>query len=88
MAGNFTSCLCYGRRNEASRWTFALKSGGAGHWGADQVMQQQIFREPKPDPLGRRAGNRDGALAALVGIAARHSIEQKRPLKIDELVKI
>jgi hypothetical protein len=51
-------------------------------------MQQQIFREPKPDPLGRRAGNRDGALAALVGIAARHSIEQKRPLKIDELVKI
>jgi predicted dehydrogenase len=68
--------------------TFAIKSGGGGHWGADQVMQDQIFRDPKPDPLGRKAGSRDGALSALIGIAARHSIEQGRPIKIDELVKI
>jgi len=68
--------------------TFALKSGGGGHWGADQVMQDQIFRDPKPDPLGRKAGSREGALSALIGIAARHSIEQGRPIKIDELVKI
>jgi predicted dehydrogenase len=68
--------------------TFALKSGGGGHWGADQVMQDQIFRDSKPDPLGRRAGSREGALSALIGIAARHSIEQGRPIKIDELVKI
>ncbi|MBN2409511.1 MAG: Gfo/Idh/MocA family oxidoreductase [Candidatus Aminicenantes bacterium] len=67
---------------------FALESGGGGHWGADRVMQDQIFRAPKPDPLGRKAGSRDGALSALVGIAARHSIEQGRPIKIDELVKI
>jgi len=68
--------------------TFALKSGDGGHWGADQVMQDQIFRDPKPDPLGRKAGSREGALSALIGIAARHSIEQRRPVKIDELVKI
>ena len=68
--------------------TFALTSGEGSHWGADQVMQDQIFRDPKPDPLGRRAGSREGALSALIGIAARHSIEQGRPVKIDELVKI
>ena len=68
--------------------TFALSSGGEGHFGADQFMQQQMFRKKEPDPLGRAAGSRDGALSALVGIAARHSIEQKRPVKIDELVKI
>jgi predicted dehydrogenase len=68
--------------------TFALSSGGEGHFGADQIMQQQMFRKKEPDPLGRPAGSRDGALSALVGIAARHSIEQKRPVKIDELVRI
>ncbi len=68
--------------------TFALTSGGEGHFGADQVMQQQMFRPKGPDPLDRPAGSRAGALSALVGIAARHSIEQKRPVKLDELVKI
>ncbi len=68
--------------------TFAISAGGAGHFGADQVMQQQLFRPKGPDPLNRPAGSRDGALSALVGIAARHSIEQKRPIKLDELVKI
>ncbi|MGB7297254.1 MAG: Gfo/Idh/MocA family oxidoreductase [Candidatus Aminicenantales bacterium] len=73
-------------QNFKTSQTFALKSGGGGHWGADQVMQDQIFRDPKPDPLGRKAGSREGALSALIGIAARHSIEQRRPAKIDELV--
>lgn len=68
--------------------TFSISSGGEGHFGADQVMQQQMFRPKGPDPLGRPAGSRDGALSALIGIAARHSIEQKRPIKLDELVRI
>ncbi len=37
------------------------------HFGADQVMQDLIFRKKEPDPLGRPAGSRDGALSALVG---------------------
>jgi predicted dehydrogenase len=68
--------------------TFSLTSGGAGHWGADQVMQDRIFRKPGPDSLGQAAGSRDGALSILIGIAARRSIEQERPFKIEELVKI
>lgn len=68
--------------------TFGLKSGGGGHWGADQTMQDRIFRRPGPDLLKQHAGSREGALSALIGIAARRSIEQKRPFKIEELVKI
>jgi predicted dehydrogenase len=67
---------------------FGLESGGPGHWGADQVMQDRIFREPDPDPLHRAAGSRAGALSILIGIGARRSIEQKRPFAIEELVKM
>ncbi len=69
-------------------YTFGLSSGGSGHWGADQIMQDRIFRNPGPDRLQRSAGSRDGALSILIGIAARRSIEQERPFKIEELVKI
>lgn len=68
--------------------TFGLTSGGSSHWGADQVMQNRIFRKPGEDLLGQGAGSRDGAMSILIGIAARRSIEQERPFKIEELVKI
>jgi len=67
---------------------FNLTSGGGGHWGADRIMQDRIFRAPGPDPLGQDAGSRDGVLSILIGIAARRSIEQERPFKIEELVKM
>jgi predicted dehydrogenase len=75
-------------RNFGSSRTFTISAGGGGHWGADGIMQDQIFRDMPPDPLARRAGSRQGALSILIGIAARRSIEQGRPFKIDELVKI
>ena len=68
--------------------TSSIKSGGSGHWGADKIMQDRIFRKPGPDLLRQHAGSREGALSILIGIAARRSIEQKRPFKIEELVKI
>jgi predicted dehydrogenase len=75
-------------RNFKDSRIFSLKSGGAGHWGADRIMQDSIFRNQKPDPLQRRAGSRQGALSVLIGIASRRSIEQKRPFVVEELVKI
>jgi predicted dehydrogenase len=75
-------------RNFGNTKTFGLTSGGSGHWGADQVMQDRIFRRPGEDLLDQGAGSRDGALSILIGIAARRSIEQERPFKIEELVKI
>ncbi len=74
--------------NFGSTRTFSLSEGQGTHFGADRVMQDLIFRKKESDALGRPAGSRDGALSSLVGIAARHSIEQRRPVKIDELVKI
>ena len=58
-----------------------------GHGGADPKLQDRIFRNA-PDPLNQAAGTRDGALSIMIGIAARRSIEQQRPVFIEELVKI
>ena len=63
-----------------------LDSGG--HGGADPKLQDMIFRGPVPDPLKQAAGTRDGALSIMIGITARRSIEQQRPIMIEELVKI
>ena len=59
-----------------------------GHWGSDAKLQNSIFRGPLPDPLHQRSTNREAALACLLTIAARRSIEQQRPVFIEELVKI
>ncbi len=75
-------------RSFNSTRTFNIGAGGGGHWGADGVMQDQIFRDVSRDPLDRLAGSRQGALSILIGIAARRSIEQERPFKIEELVKL
>lgn len=58
-----------------------------GHGGADPKLQDRIFRNA-PDPLNQAAGTRDGALSIMIGIAARRSIEQQRPVFIEDLVKI
>jgi predicted dehydrogenase len=63
------------------------QGGGGGHWGSDDKMQDMIFRG-SPDPLGQTAGTRAGAMSILIGIGARHSIEQNRKVTIDEMVKI
>lgn len=75
-------------QNFKSSRTFSLRSGEGSHWGADQVMQDHVFGKSTHDPLGQRAGSRDGALSVLIGVAARRSIEQRRPVKIEELVRI
>ena len=75
-------------KNFKSSLTFDLKSGEGGHWGADRIMLDRIFRNPGDDLLEQGAGSRDGALSILIGIAARRSIEQERPFAVEELVKI
>ena len=58
------------------------------HAGADPKLKDMIFNKNIPDPLNQRAGSRAGAMSILTGIAGRNSIEQKRLIKISELVKI
>ena len=59
-----------------------------GHGGGDQVMQRRIFIDKKDNPHHIMADTRDGAMSILIGIAARKSIKEKRPVKISELTDL
>ena len=74
-------------KNFSSTRTFTIPHGGSGHWGGDAKMQDMIFRGA-PDELGQTAGSRAGAMSILIGITARRSIEQERPIPVEELVKM
>lgn len=61
----------------------------SGPGGGDIKLQTRIFKDPTaPDPLGHAAGSRDGAMSILIGIAARKSIDEKRPIKIANLTDL
>ncbi|CAM4169230.1 Gfo/Idh/MocA family oxidoreductase [Zobellia nedashkovskayae] len=60
-----------------------------GHGGGDKRLQDKIFKTSDiEDPYGRTAGIRDGAMSILIGIGARRSIEQKKPVQISELTDL
>jgi len=59
-----------------------------GHYGGDERLKDLIFRNAKmPDYMGL-PDSRSGALACLTGIAARTSIDEQRPVKIADLVRL
>ncbi|MEM1122704.1 MAG: Gfo/Idh/MocA family oxidoreductase [Bacteroidota bacterium] len=60
-----------------------------GHGGGDKRLQDTIFRNADgADPLQHTAGVRDGAMSILIGIAARRSIEQGKPVRIEDLTDL
>ena len=59
-----------------------------GHGGGDTRLQDAIFRKPDLPAHMRLPNSRAGAMSCLTGIAARKSIELKRPIKIGELVRL
>jgi len=65
-----------------------MKIGLGGHFGADPKLKDMIFKPDIPDPLKQRAGSRAGAMSLLTGVAAVRSIEQRKPIKINDLVKL
>ncbi|NLB93094.1 MAG: Gfo/Idh/MocA family oxidoreductase [Bacteroidales bacterium] len=66
-----------------------IEAARGGHGGGDSRLQDKIFRNPNmADPYKHSAGTRDGAMSCLIGIAARKSIEDERPVKIEELTDI
>jgi predicted dehydrogenase len=57
------------------------------HDGGDPRLQEQIFSlDPPTDPFGRSAGYEQGIASAIIGIAANQSMEQDKPVRIDDLV--
>lgn len=59
-----------------------------GHSGGDDRMKDVIFKNASVPEYMKLPSARAGAMSCLTGIAARTSIEQKRPVKIGELVTI
>ncbi|WP_242118383.1 Gfo/Idh/MocA family protein [Aestuariivivens sediminicola] len=69
--------------------TIKVKYKKAGHGGGDQRLHDKIFKTSHiEDPYQRAAGSRDGAMSAIIGIAARKSIAAHKPIRIEGLTDI
>lgn len=75
-------------RNFGKRQKIDLPKAEGGHGGGDDRLRDLIFRKADAPAHMRLPDSRAGAMACLTGIAARHSVEQKRPVKIAELVRL
>ena len=61
------------------------KSQG-GHGGGDERLRDLIFRTSTVPEHMRLPDSRAGAMSCLTGIAARKSVDEKRPIRIGDLV--
>ena len=69
--------------------TIDVASETRGHGGGDKRLQDKIFKnQDMKDPYNRSAGLRDGVMSAIIGIAARKSIESGNPIKVAELTTL
>ena len=73
----------FGKREKVE---FQVAQGG--HGGGDVRIRDLIFRKADAPAHMRLPDSRAGALSCLTGIAARKSVELKRPIKISELVAL
>jgi len=92
----------YERQPWDSRWTteiYLTKSFGQRekiempeigpeHGGGDVRIRDLIFKKTNVPAYMQLPDSRAGALSCLTGIAARKSVELKRPIKISELVAL
>jgi len=67
---------------------FTTPKISGGHGGGDIRMQRRMFVDKNDNPHHIMAGTRDGAMSILIGIAARKSIRENRPVKIAELTDL
>ena len=66
-----------------------IHAAKGGHGGGDKLLQDRIFVDQNmPDPMRHAAGTRDGVMSIMIGIAARKSIEEQRPVRIEELTSL
>jgi len=75
-------------RSFGKREQIAIAKFEGGHGGGDSRLQDVIFRKPDVPSHMRLPDSRAGAMSCLTGIAARKSVELKRPVKIADLVRL
>jgi predicted dehydrogenase len=59
-----------------------------GHGGGDDRLRDVIFKNAQVADYLKLPSARAGAMSCMTGIAARTSIEQNRPVKISDLVRL
>lgn len=73
--------------NFGKRELIRIPNNEAGHGGGDVRLRKQVFT-PGADPYHQAAGSRDGAMSILIGIAARNSIDNGKPVNIADLTSL
>jgi len=66
----------------------AKGSSAGGHGGGDTRLRDLIFRHASAPEHMRLPGSRAGAMSCLTGIAARRSIDENRPIRIADLIRM
>ena len=74
--------------NFGKRELFRIPHSDGGHGGGDDRLHNQIFLPGQDDPYRQAAGLRDGAMAVLIGVAARNSIDTGKPVRIESLTSL
>jgi predicted dehydrogenase len=74
--------------NFDKREIIRIANSEAGHGGGDVRLRKDIFNPEGKDTYRQAATSRDGALAILIGIAARNSIDSGKPVKIADLTTL
>ena len=75
-------------KNFGERQTIDIPKAEGGHGGGDDVLRDLVFRGLKLPAHLSLPGSRAGAMSCLTGIAARQSMDNGKPVKIADLVKI
>jgi predicted dehydrogenase len=75
-------------KNFGQRVKVELPKAAGGHGGGDDRLRDLIFRHAAVPDYMRLPDSRAGALSCLTGIAARKSMDDDRPVKIAELVRL
>jgi hypothetical protein len=75
-------------RNFGERVRIDIPKAEGGHGGGDDVLRDLVFRGLELPEHMRLPGSRAGAMSCLTGIAARHSMDAGRPVKVADLVKL
>lgn len=78
----------YLTRNFGKSEKVPVPKAGGGHGGGDDRLRELIFRKVDAPDYLRLPDSRAGARSCLTGIAARKSVEEHRPIRIRDLVRI
>lgn len=78
----------YLTKSFGERQKIAVPKARGGHAGGDPRLQDLIFRKTELPSYMQLPDSRAGAMSCLTGIAARTSIEQGRPIRIKDLVRL